>query len=438
LEAFESLAIRGAAVSGRLADRCAPTLSVLLVATYALSWSWVDVVARLASAAFWGLLLVFVALVAPSLPRAAAKAWLGGVAVLAGVLAATALWSVDPSSSIREVVKFIAVVLVAACVGGLVQSSRAAARRLANALALLAPGALACAALAVVGASVASSDRAGTSGFFNGPNLLGMFLALTLPFLLMHPFVRERLGLTLAAVAAVSLVSALSASRTGLLAVVVAIVVLGIGARARRWLLLCVAVCAVSIAAAHVSSPQVPTLGDPIIRGAPDQVDQLFGEQRPSDQSLISALVGARDEGWLEAMRLLSERPFAGHGFGTGSMLFDRYESRERFTYFVGAFAEGVNPHNSYLQLLLELGIVVGILFLLPLLLAAVLAGKLVASGRADAPLLAFGSTLIACLVTALFESTLTQFGSLTLLTWISAAAIGGFWLRDRGDSTRD
>ena len=271
----------------------------------------------------------------------------------------------------------------------------AAAGRFTAAFAFLAPGALVVTLLAAIGASIESVATAGTSGFFNGPNVLGIFLALSSPFLLMHPFVRERLSLTLAAVATVSSISALAAGRTGLLALVVGIAVLGIGARDLRRLLSCIAVCAVSVAIAHTWSPHIATLGNPIavatcpapcevapaaVPTGPDQVDQLFGGGREADQSRFSALVGARDEGWLEAVRLLDERPFAGHGFGTGSTLFDRYDSRERFTYFVGAFAQGVNPHNSYLQLLLELGFVVGILLLLPLLLAAGLAWKLLAT----------------------------------------------------------
>ena len=436
LAALEFLAIGGIGIaSGALARRHAPAVAALLVASYGLSWSWVEAVRTGASVAFWGLLWGFVAAVALSHWSALGRRWLCASGLLTVAVASTMFWSVDPSYTSVEVVKFAAVLLVAACVGALVQRSGTEAARLTTAFAVLAPGAVACSLLAALVAwGDESVDTAGASGFFNGPNVLGIFLALSLPFLLVHPFVRRRLVATLTCVAAVAFVSALSAGRTGLLALLVAVTVLALGARRPRLLILGIGVCAVSIAVALAWSPRIPTLGSPIT--GPNQVDQLLGGSRPGNQSRLSALVGARDEGWAEAIRLLDERPLGGHGFGTGSTLFDRYGSHERFTYFVGAFAEGVNPHNSYLQMLLELGFLLSLIFFAPLLFAAAVAWRLVASGRADGPRLAFCAALAAGIVAAGFESTLTQFGALTLLSWVSAAAVVGLWLRDRSCAT--
>jgi O-antigen ligase len=402
---------------------------------YALSWSWSESLQRVGNVVFWVFTCViaaaFLLRASGSLP---ARRWLLAVAVLGGSVALSALWSVAPSDTVREAVKFAAVLLTAGSVGSSLQSTASAAESLAGGLAWLAPAAIGLTAIVAAVGLLDASDvpGPGASGFFNGPNVLSIFLALTLPFLLTRRGVAARPAVALGTLGVVTFTATLSAGRTGVLALILAVVAIGLGTRRPRRLALDLATCVAAIVLASAWSPAVPALGEHIVVNT-DAAPTATQPQEPvsaGSQSTFGELVGARDEAWAEGFRLLDERPFAGHGFGTGTTLFDRYGSRDRFTYFVGAFASGTNPHNSYLQMLLELGIAGGILFLAPILLALVLAARILIGGHGGADGLAFCATLVAAAVAAFFESTLTQFGALTLLSWIAAAAVIALWLR--------
>ena len=386
MTALQLVALGGVgAVSAVLARRHVYAVAALLVGAYALSWSWSEWLRDAASLAFWGLLLGFVATVGLRQRRSVvARRWLWAWAGLSALVALTAVWSVDPSSTVVEAIKFSAVLLVAAALGALVQTDERAAGRLTAAFAFLTPAALLLSGVAAAVAALDDSIRTlGTSGLFNGPNVLGIFLRADAAVRADEPYLRTRPVARVRASGVTVFAAALSTGRTGVLALIAGVFALELGARSpRRRILLALGVGAAAIALAVGWSPGVPTFGDQIVVVAPTPGSQPG--DRPSDQSRASALVGARDEGWREALRLVRERPMAGHGFGTGSTLFDRYDSKERFRYFVGAFAEGVNPHNSYLQLLLELGIPGTIAFFAPLLLAAYAAIRTLARGRAD------------------------------------------------------
>jgi O-antigen ligase len=339
------------------------------------------------------------------------------------LLASTSLWSLSRHDTLRESATFASVLVI---VSFAVVRLRAEplGSGLLGALAVLVPGMLVVTIAVIVGDhSRAVAEGGGVSGFVNGPNALGLLVALSLAFLLAHRWVAERwslLGLTMGVVA---FVVTLSASRTGYVALLAALLVYETGRR--RWPRLALGLCAAlaGAALAVVWAPDVPTLGRPLADRA--QVTELFGGGRPAGQSLFGALTGARDEAWREAVALLPRRPLLGSGFGTGSDVFEHDGVRSRFRNFVGAFDPHANVHEAYLQVLLELGIPGGIVFLAPLLAAfgATLAG--LQRGWRSRLEGACGATLAASLVCALFESVFAGFGAMTLLTWLAAAGVG-------------
>ena len=273
--------------------------------------------------------------------------------------------------------------------------------------------------------------------------MLSIFLALTLPFTLVHPGVARRRLLLFALLAATALAGSLSGGRTGLGALMVAVYALAVGRRRIDLLATGLAACALAVGVTSASSWKPRGLGEPVVVTR-EQMDLVItryiavakGEPMPNPSALNRA-VGGRTEAWAEAVRLLDERPAQGHGFGTGGTVFDRYESHERFTFFVGAFASGTNPHNTYLQAPLELGIAGGLVFLIPVLGSLLLALRYLVRGTADASTVAFSATVVAAAAAASFESTLTQFGPLTLLSWIAISAVAAIWMRRRGYAAR-
>lgn len=425
-----------------------PAAVASAVGGYALAWSWSDVLARIGNAVFWAsTAAIAVAAVVEAGSSPVVRRWLLVCATVAAVIAASALWSIAPAETIRGAVVFSAVLLIAALAGAQLRRDVAADTRLVSALAWLTPGALAlCAVIAAVGwADPARVEGPGASGFFNGPNALGIFLALTVPFFLGRAREARWSVAGVVVLALASFTVALSGGRTGLVALLLAVTAFGIGRRRAALFARDLVVALAAIALALAWMPAVPALGETIVpveaegvnpEGATPPPEVLGGDPVPG-QSRWSALVGARDEAWEEGVRLLDERPLGGHGFATGSHLFDRYESRERFRFFVGAFASGTNVHNSYLELLLELGIVGAVLLLVPFVLALAAAAAILLRGRPGLAEAAFGATLVAAAAAAWFESTLGRFGSLSLLSWMAAGAVVALWLRRRGPQAR-
>jgi O-antigen ligase len=416
----------------RLWRRHWATAVALAVAGYALAWSWSGRLQAVGNAVFWlSAAVVGLGLVLRAWDSPLARRWLLAAAASGGALAVTTLWSVAPADTLKDAVTFGAVLAVAAAAGAEIEEEGAARDRLARALGWLAPGALVLTAVVVLaGFADDSVPGPGASGFFNGPNVLSIFLALTLPFALVHPRVAGRPPVLLALVAAAALAASLSAGRTGFGALVLAVSALALGRRRWTALATALALCALAAGIAASTSWTPPTLGERIEPEA-EHTERVTGQRR-APQSAFSELVGARSEAWAESVRLLDERPLQGHGFGTGDTLFDRYGSRARFTWFVGAFASGTNPHNAYLQAPLELGLVGGLLFLVPVLGALALAVRFLATGDADPSTLAFCAAVVAAAAAAFLESTLAHFGSLTLLSWIAVAAMWAVWLRQR------
>jgi O-antigen ligase len=117
---------------------------------------------------------------------------------------------------------------------------------------------------------------------------------------------------------------------------------------------------------------------------------------------------GGRVEVWPVALRMIRQRPFFGHGFGTEDLLFQSYGyDPESFLQHTGSYL-----HNSYLGLTAQLGLVGAVTFFLPLILFAY---RRIRASLGDARLEvthALEGTLIAALVACLFESWIYSMGN--------------------------
>lgn len=145
----------------------------------------------------------------------------------------------------------------------------------------------------------------------------------------------------------------------------------------------------------------------------------IFGTHRARGQSWIRAVSGARDEAWAASVHIIRRRPLLGHGFGTGDMLFTRYDAP--LYWFQGA-----NPANSYIQAGMELGIV-GIA-LLVVAAVRVIAVSVAAVRKCGSPSVnTLAGLAVGGLVIAIVESLLTAPGApWALLTWLAAGAVMG------------
>jgi ABC-type amino acid transport substrate-binding protein len=143
------------------------------------------------------------------------------------------------------------------------------------------------------------------------------------------------------------------------------------------------------------------------------------GARAPSaPESFIGRLTGARSEAWRASARLVAAKPVLGYGFGVGDRLFSRYPEKADFSFF-----QGDNPNNAYVQLVTELGIVGGLLFVLPLALALHAGFRVLRDVDGWAPQAAFPVVLFVGCVAALVESILTSAGApWELLIWSAAA----------------
>lgn len=173
------------------------------------------------------------------------------------------------------------------------------------------------------------------------------------------------------------------------------------------------------------SAPQLPPVLLPSYLGGCAQEDQL-GRPLPGQTtpSLKRSLFGTSGRGvaWDRALHEAAERPFVGYGFGTEGRVF--YNC---FYTFLGAL-----PENSYLGMLLQLG-VVGLVALLTLV-----AGLALAAGRAARRLGTLGLTgfavIAAGLVAAITQSYLYSVGNVaTVSFWILAFAAAAL-ARHSGD----
>lgn len=397
-----------------------------------LTWSWVSWLKAVGNLTYWGAVLgIGAAFLLLARRSTVARWWLAAVGAVSLLLVVTAAWSFAPRTTVKETVVFAAALGVSGFAAAQLQSDPRQAGALVGALSYLVVAGLVLTALVVAfDHSAAVAQGGGVSGFINGPNTLGIWIALTFPFLLAQRAINSSNAAVLVTMGVLTFLMTLSGSRTGVVGLLLGFAAFELCRRQWRRLGVGTAAAAVAAAAAIAWTPAVPTLGAPVSpfgttpAGTPSQASQLLGEGRPGNQSFFSGMVGARDEGWQEGLRLISKSPITGNGFGTGSLLFDHYGSRRRFHYFVGAFDTGVNVHNSYIQELDELGIVGGVLFLVPLFVALGLVVGRMRWGSGSTAEAAFSAVVVVAAFSAIFESILAAFGPMTLLAWLSVGAI--------------
>lgn len=161
-------------------------------------------------------------------------------------------------------------------------------------------------------------------GPWDHPNLLGAYLAAALPLVLTAPIAR---GLRLPLGAAAVAVLWSTGSRAGWAAAVTALVVAAGLRRQGRWLLL-TALLAVLGSGAALLLPTGPGARVPALA---------------SPRGWVAALA-ERPRIWRASLRAAAAAPLTGHGYG-----------RKTFRRVVGV---GVHAHNTYLEWLLQLGLV--------------------------------------------------------------------------------
>jgi hypothetical protein len=402
----------------------------LVVAADILTWSWLSWLKSVGNVLYWGSAAgIAGSLLALALSSREARRALSAVVAITLVLAATSAWSLSRHATLREAMTFGSVLVVAAFVGANLRRGSREGEVLVRSLAPIVPVVLLATLLVIIGEhSAAVAQGGGVSGLVNGPDALGIILALALPFLMVDRLL-ARSVVRVGVLVVVAFVVTLSGSRTGFVATAIVVGVVELGQR--RWLRLGLGLAAVVAGAglAVIWTPSIPTLGRPIAPvttqapslapSVPPQAKQLLGGSRPAGQSRFSSYVGARDEAWREAVRLIAKRPVVGNGFGTGSLLFDHYGSQSHFRYFVGKFASGVNPHNAYLQELLELGVFGGAMFLLSILLSLGVVLTRLRTGFGSEAEAALAALVVAAAFASMFESVLAGFGVMTMLTWI-------------------
>lgn len=282
--------------------------------------------------------------------------------------AMTLAWSVAPRLTIGRSVSFVSMIVIVV----LMHRIEGVADQVASAFrfvgAVVAFGGL----LAVALGTLPSGRYA---GLFVNPNTLGTASALLFPFALLGAFEsRLRWARVLNGLTAALLVgeAAAAASRGGLLAITAAYLYLGssqfrtVGRRTRLAVLLLPALLGVVVSLVVID---------------------------PNRLSLIDS----RTTLWGVFPQVFLERPLLGHGFGTTQLLL------RPFAPITGYLAPGgVDFHNSYLNVLSDMGTVGGILFALLLARAA----------RRHLAEPALTAVIIAGVVSAAFESWLLSVGS--------------------------
>jgi O-antigen ligase len=228
------------------------------------------------------------------------------------------------------------------------------------------------------------------SGLMENPNSVGLLTALLMPPAVERSLSRGRFrDYLLVAVMIVSVV--VSGSRGGMLATLIGTTYVLWKAHKRVFVVGLLA----SLAAA------ILILANPHEREAEMMVDPYLRAQ-------TLATGGGRVEVWPVALRIIKQRPFLGHGFGTEDLLFQAYGyDPESFLQHTGSYL-----HNSYLGLAAQLGLVGAVAFFMPLILFAY---RRIRFSLGDARLnITHGleGTLIAALVACLFESWIYSMGN--------------------------
>jgi O-antigen ligase len=413
---------------------------VLVVSTLLAAGSiidWMPVARRLRWVALLGLVavaLVYAARRSARLPVAP----LVLAAAFSGLTVASVGWSATQRLTLGRSVAFGLVLLAAAAMAlGAAGRPEAVERLLTGVLAaavVVALGGLLVLAFrydrAVQAATTVSPAR--YQGLGGGPNMAPMIFAVASPLAAQLAVFGARRGRWLGA-GALALLSgsiAFSGSRGAITAAFVGLAVFALAAPARRRLLLAataallgVTLLAVQIRSPSATNPPQPTGVDPApaeVTPRPGYVDANKLGPRLQDEvghpgigvadtrRRVRGLLGSsgRTEAWDGALDQAFERPLLGHAFGTEDRVFvDRYVF----------FNSGV-PENSYIGLLLQLGVVGLVLFVLVAVALLVRTFRVRAGAVAAAAAAAFSAGL----VLAFFQSYVYAAGNnATAAVWI-------------------
>ena len=367
----------------------------------------------------WGALAALAVSVVWTLPlrwRARPQRGLGIVlaAFLALALVSTA-WSASPHWTLMRTISFgvLLWVVFAGIRPALTRDdeSRRLARGIVALLAVVMAASLAYWLVDPAAAAPANQLR----GIFLNPAYLALLIGLTYPLVLaqfdgLPP--RSYLAVSACTAAICVAVIALCQSRAGLAAFLLAALAYEIarGSVARIAIpLLAVAGCSLLF---HFWHPALtPSTHAPFVPPA----NLVIGPRAPG-QSTLSALLSGRDEVWSATTHLIGQRPLAGYGFGTGDQLLHA----SQFKHFAG-----FTPHNAYLQIVLELGVLGALLLLTPLALGL---GRVVGGmrvRRSPPEVAAFGAVLVGGLLAGVFEDVFEAAGSpFAPLIWLSCAVV--------------
>lgn len=272
---------------------------------------------------------------------------------LAGLGVVSTLWSYVPSVTLQQ---SIALGLFAVLVHLLVTHRWVHPARISGDLAVayvvLATAGVASVAAAVIGIPEATGFNGRVQGIFSNPNELALVAAIALPLGWAVYGATRRLRYLLPMPVLVVAVL-LSETRTAVVAVIVGVL----------W---------VALRAVWHPRYTAPVALGAVITGVLLTLTSAGGvavqalSRFTSEQGSASTL-GSRTLAWSDAVRLWSDRPLQGWGLQAGEALFTAVQGAPGFSFF------RPSVHNSYLQLLLELGLLgaAGMLVLLAVVVGA-------------------------------------------------------------------
>ena len=376
-------------------DQVIPFVLGAAVFAFACGSSAVSGVERVGHSLRWVLLfLLLVLAVAAALRERAAPRLPGAVVGAAAVLTFLALvstgWSVDPRTTFERAVTVAVMFVTVSALAQAVQRERIVYGIVGGATAVALAGIVVLLVRHADAVQPATRDLPERyQGLGQNPNtvplLLAPCLALTIWLLARTESTRRRAALAAVALLFVGSMIA-SGSRGSLIAAFagVGVVVAFMPVRARTRVLLGAAVVAAAAASIGIAlvpksagaawkPPHVQTSPAPGSHPNPgytnvegsfpldSDIGTLLINSKPTSRTLFG-LTG-RGEAWRGAIDLGNERPVAGYGFGTESLVFV-----DRWADFVGGL-----PENSYIGMYLQLG-VAGVLALLGLAASIVIA----------------------------------------------------------------
>lgn len=334
-------------------------------------------------------------------PPARGVVW--GLYILTVLAAASTAWSYDPTVTIQQAV---ALGLLSTLVHGLVTRRWVVRERIG--------GDLRVAYLVLVGAASASiaAQLAGVpeasaflnerlQGVFSNPNVLGMAVVLAVPLGWGAYLETRRVGYLLGLVPVIYALL-LCGSRTAQLA----------AAAAALWLLLRAAWQPKHTVPALLGAAIVAVLGV-IFSGALTRFAAVDLSRFNSVEG--GGVLNSRTLAWQAALNLWERKPWLGWGYQAGESLFTDQIG------VVGFSFARASVHNSYLQLLLELGVAgaVVLAFLLLMILMGIFRSPLVGANVGAV------GVLVAGLVVHMTESAIFGTGQIyPFVYWLAAAAV--------------